>query len=483
MSSDGVGGRFWRKQKLGSRDFTLQERRATGEGEGDVEAEEGSIRQGVSTEYRTYKRRWFGLAQLTLMNIIVSWDWMTFAPVASQAAEYYDVRESTINWISTAFFLAFVAVFPISIAILHRGPKLAFMTAAVLILIGNWIRYAGSTKASGGNITYAMAGEIIIGFAQPFILAAPTRYSDLWFTNRGRVAATALTSLANPFGAAFGQLITPLMVKKSGDVSNMVLYISIISTVCAVPAFAVPAKPPSPVGPAAETPKLSLRESFGVLSRSLEIWLILVPFSIYVGFFNSISSLLNQIFSPYGFSDDEAGIGGAVLIVVGLIASAISSPIIDRTKSFLLTLKILVPLVGVSYLVFVWMPETRDIAGPYVVLAILGASSFSLVPIALEFLIELSHPLSPEITSTLAWAGGQLFGAIFIIVSDALVADKDANPPKNMKNALIFQAVVALAVVPLPLCLGLFGRKEKTMLRRVRSDEQNRSDTTVTTNA
>ncbi|KAF5980520.1 hypothetical protein FCOIX_4776 [Fusarium coicis] len=483
MSSDGVGGRFWRKQKLGSRDLTLQERRATGEGEADVEAEEGSIRQGVSTEYRTYKRRWFGLAQLTLMNIIVSWDWMTFAPVASQAAEYYDVHESTINWISTAFFLAFVAVFPISIAILHRGPKLAFMTAAVLILIGNWIRYAGSTKSSGGSIAYAMAGEIIIGFAQPFILAAPTRYSDLWFTNRGRVAATALTSLANPFGAAFGQLITPLMVKEAGDVSNMVLYISIISTVCAVPAFAVPAKPPSPVGPAAETPKLSLRESFGVLSRSLEIWLVLIPFSIYVGFFNSTSSLLNQIFSPYGFSDDEAGIGGAVLIVVGLIASAISSPIIDRTKSFLLTLKILVPIVGVSYLVFVWMPETRDIAGPYVVLAILGASSFSLVPIVLEFLIELSHPLSPEITSTLAWAGGQLFGAIFVIISDALVADKDANPPKNMKNALIFQAVVALAVMPLPLCLGLFGRKEKTMLRRVRSDEQSPSDMTVTTNA
>lgn len=153
---------------------------------------------------------------------------MTYAPVASNAATYYDVPESTINWISTAFFLSFVAVFPISIAILHRGPKLAFMTAAVLILIGNWIRYAGSTKSSGGNIAYAMAGEIIIGFSQPFILAAPTRFSDLWFTNRGRVAATALTSLANPFGAAIGQLVTPLMVSKPGDVSNMVLYVSII---------------------------------------------------------------------------------------------------------------------------------------------------------------------------------------------------------------------------------------------------------------
>ena len=153
---------------------------------------------------------------------------MTYAPVASHAAEYYNVRESTINWISTAFFLAFVAVFPISIAILHRGPKLAFMTSAVLILIGNWSRYAGSTKASGGSLACAMAGEIVIGFAQPFILAAPTRYSDLWFTDRGRVAATALASLANPFGAAIGQLITPLMVQKADDVSSMVLYISII---------------------------------------------------------------------------------------------------------------------------------------------------------------------------------------------------------------------------------------------------------------
>ncbi|UPK96547.1 hypothetical protein LCI18_007482 [Fusarium solani-melongenae] len=479
MNNDGVGGRFWRKQKLGSRDFSLQERRE-GEGDGDGEGD-GSIHQGASTEYRTYKRRWFGLAQLTLMNIIISWDWMTFAPVSSHAATYYDVKTSTINWISTAFFLAFVAVFPISIAILHRGPKLAFMTAAVLILIGNWIRYAGATKASGGNIAYAMAGEIVIGFAQPFILAAPTRYSDLWFTNRGRVAATALTSLANPFGAAFGQLITPLMVSKPGDVSSMVLYVSIISTVCAAPAFFVPAKPPTPVGPAAETPKLNLRDSLTVMSRSLELWLILIPFSIYVGFFNSLSSLLNQMMEPYGFSDDEAGIGGAVLIVVGLVAAAISSPILDRTKSFLLALKVLVPIIGLSYLIFIWMPETRSIAGPYVVLALLGASCFSLVPVALEYLIELSHPLSPEVTSTIAWAGGQLFGAIFIIISNALVAPKSANPPEHMKKALIFQAVLAIAVVPLPLCLGLFGRHDKLTLRRIRSDEENRSRTTVTT--
>lgn len=154
--------------------------------------------------------------------------WLTFAPVADLSATYYGVSKSAINWVSTAFFLSFVAIFPVTIAILHRGPKLAFMIAAVLILIGNWIRYAGSASSSGGHYGAIMAGEILIGFAQPFVLAAPTRYSDLWFTNRGRVAATALTSLANPLGGALGQLINPLWAKEPSDISKMVLYVSII---------------------------------------------------------------------------------------------------------------------------------------------------------------------------------------------------------------------------------------------------------------
>lgn len=209
-----------------------------------------------------------------------------------------------------------------------------------------------------------------------------------------------------------------------------------------------------------------------MVTKSLELWLILIPFAIYVGFFNSISSLLNQIMRPYGFTDDEAGIGGAILIVVGLVTAAISSPILDRNKKFLFAIKTLVPVIALCYLVFIWMPETRSIPGPYVVLAVLGAACFALVPIALEYLIELSHPISPEITSTTAWAGGQLLGAIFVIISDALVAGEDASPPKHMKNALIFQAVIALVIALLPLSMGCFGRADKVGLRRIASDSR-----------
>ncbi|KAM0276366.1 hypothetical protein ACHAQH_006814 [Verticillium albo-atrum] len=429
-----------------------------------------SIADGQVTDYRTYRRRWFGLAQLTLLNIVVSWDWLTFAPVASSAATYYNVTESSINWLSTAFLFSFVVISPVTIKILHMGPKLSIMVAAALVLVGNWVRYGGSHSSKGGTYGVVMFGQILTGLAQPFVLAAPTRYSDLWFTNRGRVGATALMSLANPFGAAIGQLVVPFMVEKPSQMSQGVLYVAIISTVCSLPAFFIPAAPPTPASPSALTTKLPLMTSIRTASRSLELWLLLVPFAFYVGFFNSCSSLLNQMLNPYGLSDDEAGIGGALLIVVGLVVAAITSPILDRTKAFLLAIKCAVPIIGISYLAFVWMPETRGVAGPYAILSLLGASSFALVPVALEMLSELSHPISPEVTSVIAWSGGQLLGGCFILISDALQAGPEADPPRNMKRALIFQAVIALLIVPLPLCLGLFGRADKVSLRRVRSD-------------
>lgn len=107
------------------------------------------------------------------------------------------------------------------------GPKLSLTVSAVLLLLGNWIRYAG-TRAGNSIFGLAMFGQILIGLAQPFCLSAPTRYSDLWFTGKGRTSATAIATLANPFGGALGQLMGPILATKSSDIPNMVLYVSII---------------------------------------------------------------------------------------------------------------------------------------------------------------------------------------------------------------------------------------------------------------
>lgn len=332
-----------------------------------------------------------------------------------------------------------------------------------------------------------MFGQILIGLAQPFCLCAPTRYSDLWFSDKGRTSATAVASLANPLGAAIGQLVGSEWATKPSDIPNMVLYISIIvswdkyspsespwkyifwdfiliycghqSSVASIPSFFIPAAPPTPPSASSAIPRTPLREATRQLLGTLEFWLILVPFAVYVGFFNSVSSLLNQILSPYGASETDAGIAGAILIVVGLVTAAIMSPITDKYKHYLGSIRVLVPIVVASYIGLIFAPSSSaGIAPSYVVMALMGASSFALLPIVLEYLVEITYPFSPEIGSTICWTGGQLLGACFILIQDALKANDNANPPSNMRNALIFAAVVSAVAAPFPLSLSLFGR-------------------------
>ena len=69
----------------------------------------------------------------------------------------------------------------------------------------------------------------------------------------------------------------------------------------------------------------------------------------------------------------------------------------------------------------------------------------------------------------LCWAGGQALGGIFLIVSGSLQDDKGL-PRGNLQKALIFEAVIAVATVPLAMGLGWFGVSVKN--RRLEADKR-----------
>ena len=226
--------------------------------------------------------------------------------------------------------------------------------------------------------------------------------------------------------------------------------------------------------------------------RTPSFYLVFFTFGIYTGFFNAFTSLLNQVLYPYGYTEDEAGICGAVLIVVGLVACAITSPIVDRTHAYLVGIKILCPVLSIAYLAMIWAPQTRTIVAPYVLSAVLGACSFSLLPIALEYLVEITFPASPEVSSTICWVGDQVFGGIFIVIMNELKDDRPVDldavqkagrgeaarggdrPPGHMFWALVFQAVICAVVLPLPLMLGVerlgFASREGRLKKDVDGD-------------
>jgi FLVCR family MFS transporter 7 len=152
----------------------------------------------------------------------------------------------------------------------------------------------------------------------------------------------------------------------------------------------------------------------------------------------------------------------------------------DRTHKYVLFMKVLTPLIALSYLIFIFAPGTRSLGLPYVSLALMGATSFILVPVSLEYLVEVTHPVSPEVTSVLCWGGGQLLGGVFLIImgelKDPLGTDPKHYPPGNMTRSLIFQAIIACLIAILPQGLGLktFGLDED-MRGRIQVDATDRA--------
>ncbi|KAF8253963.1 MFS general substrate transporter [Wilcoxina mikolae CBS 423.85] len=420
----------------------------------DVDNDDDNSRDKTASgpvRYRVYKRRWIGILVLMMMNIVVSWGWLTFAPVSNHTAEWFKLSSETpVNWLSTVTFFAYIVATPAVVHLLGRySIKPTLLLASSLVLAGSWIRYGGTKCQSYGA---TMFGQILMGFSQPFFLNAAPHYSDLWFTQRGRVSATAVVSLSNPIGAALAQLIDPMLATKASDIPNMVLIVAIIATVGSLLWAGFPAHPPSPPSASGSQAKATFRETISAIKCNRNFWIMMTMFSIYVGLFNAFSSLLNQIMMPQGYTADQAGITGALLIVTGLISTAVVSPIVDRTHSYFLAVKICVPIIGACFVAFVFAPKDGMLAGPFAVAAILGGTSFCLMPLALELAVEF----------TLLWCGGQFIGAVMLLGMDAM---KTKNG--DMKNALTLQAVLACVVVP-----GAFLFSEGTReLKRLQVDE------------
>ena len=111
---------------------------------------------------------------------------------------------------NTGFLFAVVVATPVILSALNRDPKLSMSVANTLLIVGSWIRYGVSRANHGqGLLGLLVFGQVLIGFAQPFVLIAPTRYSGLWFSDKGRVTATALATLANPSGGVVSTALFP----------------------------------------------------------------------------------------------------------------------------------------------------------------------------------------------------------------------------------------------------------------------------------
>ncbi len=338
--------------------------------------------------------------------------WISFAPITRVAAAYYQVSDLAIGLLSLVFMLVFILVsIPASWVLDTYGIRVGVGIGVVLTAGFGLLR--GLLAA---DYAWVLATQIGIAVGQPFILNAIAKLAGRWFPLRERATAAGLGSLAMYAGIFIGLAVTPHLVLRTSLPDALISY-GIVAVVAGVIFFAVVReRPPVPVGPEERS---LVFDGMRAMLRNRDFLILLVLFFIGLGVFNAVTTWIEDIVRPRGFSIDQAGLAGGMMVVGGILGALALPAFSDRRRRR-------VP--------FMWIALAGAIPGLLGVAlatsyALLLASSFVLGafllasgPLGFQYGAEITHP-APEGTSNgLLLLVGQVSGVAFIVGMDALKA-------------------------------------------------------------
>jgi MFS family permease len=394
------------------------------------------------SNYKVYSYRWVVLLAFMGVVAINQLLWITFAPITTDATQYYGVSELSIGLLSLSFMLVYIIVsIPASWLIDSYGLRVGVGLGA--ILTGAFGLLRGLVPA---NYTLVLLAQIGIAIGQPLILNAVTTVAARWFPPQERATAAGLGSLAIYLGIVVGLALTPYLAEQSGIRSMLQVY-GIVALIAVILFFVLarerPATPPCPPG---QDERSLVLDGFKQIIRQRDFILLMLVFFVGLGAFNAITTWIEEILSPRGFSAIQAGDTGGLMILGGIIGALVIPILSDhyhRRTPFLIVAVIgaMLGLIGVTY--------AQNFAVLLVSAAILGFFLLSAGPIGFQYGAEITYP-APEGTSNgLLLMMGQISGIIFILGMDGF-----KSPQTGAMTAPLL-ALLVLMVVTLLVCTRL----------------------------
>ncbi len=393
-----------------------------------------------NTPVKVYGYRWIVLAAFVAIGCMTQVLWITFAPITSAAAQFYHTSDLMIGLLSMSFMAVYVIiVLPSAWAIDTWGFRKAVGLGAVLTAV------FGLTRGLfASNFTIVFASQIGIAAGQPFVIGAITKIAARWFPVKERATASALGTLALYLGPLLAMLLTPHFVLRSGLPHTLLVYG--IAAAAAAFLFLIIARehPPTPAGRDERTLMLDGLKS---MLRQREFVFLLIMFFVGLGLFNGVSTWIEDIVRPRGFTISQAGLLGGLMLIGGIFGAVIVSLVSDmsrRRKPFLvLALAGLLPgLVGMTFATSFGLLLLSGF--------VFGFFLLSAGPIGFQYAAEITHPAPEGTSNSLLLVMGQISGIVFILAMDALKnpVTKAMTPSLLALGALTAGCIVLAALLP-----------------------------------
>ncbi len=387
--------------------------------------------------YKIYGYRWLILVVFMLVAAFNQLVWITFAPVTEAAAAYYHVSQLDIGLLSMSFMIAYLVVsIPASWVIDTYGFRIAVGIGAVLTGVFGLMR-----GLVASNFTLVMIAQIGTAVGQPFILNALTKVAARWFPIEERATASGLGSLAMYLGILAGLALTPSLTEGTGFPS-MLLYYGVGALIAGL-IFIIFARehPATPPGPPELEERALMFDGLKQILRNSNFILLMAIFFVGLGVFNSVTTWIEDIISPRGFTATQAGTAGGLMIVGGIVGAVILPTLSDRYRKRVPF--IIIGLVGtIPGLIGVTFATTNLLL--YAASFALGFFLLSCGPIGFQYGAEIGRP-APEGTSNgLLLLMGQISGIAFIFGMDAFrIGPKGSMTP----SLLVMTALIVVGLI------------------------------------
>lgn len=388
-------------------------------------------------QVRVSSYRWVVLASFMFVNLTIQTLWISYAPISTRAQDYYGVSGAAVGAFAISFMVAYLPVsFLASHAIVQRGLRVAAGFGALLAGVSGVAR-----GLVGPHYALALLATIGAAIAQPFLLNAWTTLSSQWFPHSQRATAVSLITLANLVGAGIGLALTPILVK-SLSVSGVQLTYGVIALVGGV-VFVVVARdrPDAPpdvdVGSAPDLMLAGVRHALSVRPFVA----VLVLSFVTLGVFNGLSTWVEEIVKPRGFSSVDAGNVGALLLLGGVVGAIVISALSDRSGR---RVPYLAGALVLSAPALLWVALAESLTGLSVAAFVLGFFMTSAMPIGMQYSAEITAP-TPEGTSNgLIQLAGQA-SVVFVLLMAATRTDSGSFTPSlaALAGMLLVGGVVA----------------------------------------
>ncbi len=403
------------------------------------------------TSFKVYGYRWIMLLAFMSVVVINQLLWITFASITGDAARYYGVSDLSIGLLSMIFMIVYIVIsIPASWAIDTYGIRVAVGLGAALTGIFGLLR-----GLAAPNYTLVLISQIGIAIGQPFILNAVTTVAARWFPIQERATAAGLGSLAMYLGIIGGLALTPYLTIQF-DIGNTLVIYGIVSVIVAVIFFgAAKERPPTPPCPPGQEERSLVLDGLRQTLRKRGFVLLMLVFFVGLGVFNAVTTWIEDIVRPRGFSTTQAGDMGGLMIVGGIIGALVISSLSDRYRKrtpFLVLALVgaTMGLVGITYATGYWLLLTSAF--------VLGFFLLSAGPVGFQYGAEVAYP-APEGTSNglLLWVG-QISGIVFILGMDSL------KSPETGSMTLPLVVLIGLMILSLVLCTRL--REATTLMAK-----------------